>query len=61
MSLGACVAAVRGSGGEIEIVDPELHTFYRELKPISDQWNPEALAVSGFTREHLEKSGFEPS
>lgn len=25
-------------------------TFYAELKPISDNWIPEALAVSGFTR-----------
>lgn len=26
-------------------------TFYGRLKPISEQWLPEALAVSGFTRE----------
>ena len=26
-------------------------TFYGKLKPISDKWIPEALAVSGFTRE----------
>jgi Exonuclease len=26
-------------------------TFYGRLKPISDNWVPEALAVSGFTRE----------
>lgn len=26
-------------------------TFYGQLKPISDVWMPEALAVSGFTRE----------
>lgn len=29
-------------------------TFYAQLRPICDQFNPEALAVSGFTREqHL--------
>ncbi|QDU92818.1 3'-5' exonuclease family protein [Lignipirellula cremea] len=34
------------------IVEPELNrTFYGKLKPISDQFIPEALAVSGFTRE----------
>ncbi len=34
------------------IVEPELNrTFYGKLKPISDQFNPDALAVSGFTRE----------
>ena len=34
------------------IVDEALDkTFYGELRPISDQWVPEALAVSGFSRE----------
>ena len=36
-------------------VEPSLSkTFYGKTKPISDLWNPEALAISGFTREeHL--------
>jgi len=34
------------------IVDETLDkTFYGELRPISDQWIPEALAVSCFSRE----------
>ena len=34
------------------IVEPELkRTFYGQLKPISDKFITEALAVSGFTRE----------
>lgn len=34
------------------LVEPGLSkTFYAEIKPISDRWVPEALAVSGFTRE----------
>jgi DNA polymerase III epsilon subunit-like protein len=34
------------------VVEPELNrTFYGKLKPISDRFVPEALAVSGFTRE----------
>ena len=34
------------------IVEPALdRTFYGKLKPISDKFIPEALAVSGFTRE----------
>ncbi len=34
------------------IVDEALDkTFYGRLKPISEQWQPEALAVSGHTRE----------
>ena len=34
------------------IVEPSLsRTFYGQLKPISEKWIPEALAVSGFNRE----------
>lgn len=29
-------------------------TFYGETAPISNNWNPEALAISGFTREQHE-------
>lgn len=37
------------------IVEPSLSkTFYGQTRPISDIWNPEALAISGFSREqHL--------
>lgn len=30
-------------------------TFYGRTKPISNEYNPEALAISGFTREEHEK------
>ncbi len=34
------------------IVEPPLNrTFYARLKPISEQWDPDALRVSGFSRE----------
>ncbi len=34
------------------VVDPSLtQTFYGRLKPVSEKWIPEALAVSGLTRE----------
>ncbi len=37
------------------IVEPTLSkTFYGKLCPISDKWNPEALAISGFSREDHE-------
>lgn len=40
------------------VVDSSLDkTFYAETKPISDKWDPKALAVSGFSREQHE--GFE--
>ncbi len=35
-----------------EIVEPELNrTFYGKLRPVSNAFIPEALAVSGFSRE----------
>ena len=38
------------------VVEPELNrTFYGKLKPISDEWIPEALAVSGHTRDEVLK------
>jgi len=34
------------------IIEPQLQrTFYGQLKPISEKFIPDALAVSGFTRE----------
>ncbi len=40
------------------VVEPGLErTFYGKLKPISERWVPEALAVSGHSRE--ETLGFE--
>lgn len=38
------------------VVEPALNrTFYGQLKPISDKWIPDALRVSGFTREETVK------
>ena len=34
------------------VVEPGLERrFYGRLKPVTDVWEPEALAVSGFTRD----------
>ena len=37
------------------VIEPGLSkTFYGETRPISDEWIPQALAISGFSREqHL--------
>jgi hypothetical protein len=35
-------------------------TFYRELRPISDQYEEEALAVNGLDREKLKREGSTP-
>lgn len=38
------------------IVEPGLtRTFYAGTKPISEKWIPEALAISGFSREEHEQ------
>src|SRR6478735_3298335 len=38
------------------LVEPTLSkTFYGQLRPISECWIPDALAVSGFTREQALK------
>jgi hypothetical protein len=37
--------------GAVLVKDGLDKTFYGRLRPISDKWVPEALAVSGFTRE----------
>lgn len=38
------------------LVTPNLQeTFYGQVAPVSDKWIPEALAVSGFSREEHEK------
>ena len=58
VSLGACVAGSY-DGATFTAIDPEAHTFYAELKPISDQWDREALR-SGPIRETLLAEGADP-
>lgn len=41
--------------GAVIIEDGLSKTFYGKVKPITDKWNPEALAISGFSREEHEK------
>ena len=43
------------SFGAVIVENGLQNTFYAELKPISDIWVPDALAVSGFTREQTLK------
>ena len=36
------------------VVEPSLSkTFYGKLRPISEKWIPEALAISGFSRQEV--------
>ncbi|MEV8635989.1 exonuclease [Streptosporangium sp. NPDC051023] len=59
-SFGMTVAG-RMTGRDFEPVDPQTHTFYAELRPISDDHVPEALAVSGLDRERLIREGTDPA
>ena len=60
LSLGAAVAGRQDENG-YSAADPEERTFYRELRPISDDFVPEALAVSGLDREALRTRGADPA
>jgi hypothetical protein len=60
LSLGAAVAGRQDATG-FTATDPEEHTFYRELRPISEEFVPEALAVSSLDRERLKTEGHEPA
>ncbi|MFJ1733922.1 3'-5' exoribonuclease domain-containing protein [Streptomyces sp. NPDC088254] len=60
LSLGAAVAGVQDADG-FTAADPAARTFYRELRPISEEFVSEALAVSGLDRERLREQGIEPS
>jgi hypothetical protein len=59
ISIGACVAG-RHDGDVFTALDPARQTFYQELKPISEDFVPEALAVSGLDRERLVAHGTHP-
>ncbi|KRD22939.1 MULTISPECIES: hypothetical protein [unclassified Streptomyces] len=60
LSLGAAVAGRQDADG-FTAADPARRTFYRELRPISDRFVPEALAVSGLDRGRLLREGRDPA
>jgi hypothetical protein len=59
LSFGAALCGRFDSNG-FTAVDPSRQTFYRELRPISSQFDAEALAVSGLDRKRLEFEGADP-
>lgn len=59
LSFALCVAGTY-DGQQFERIDPMRHTFYRELRPISDEVNEAALAVSGLDRDRLLTEGEDP-
>ena len=60
ISFGAAVAGTRTAEG-FTAADPTATTFYRELRPISDDFDPAALAVSGLDRSALVAHGADPA
>ena len=60
-SVGACVAGRLDEDGDFVRLDPAADTFYAELRPISTDWVPEALAVSGLDRDALVLAGRDPA
>jgi hypothetical protein len=59
VSFGVTVAGVFDT--EFQASDPDSTTFYRELQPISEEFVPEALAVSGLDRASLVRDGAAPA
>ena len=58
VSVGLAMAGEFES--DFSSTDPTAETFYRELRPISDEWDSAALAVSGLTRDGLLADGADP-
>ncbi len=59
LSFGLAVAG-RFDGEHFQAIDPTARTFYTELAPIADRWDPAAVDVSGLDRDALEREGREP-
>lgn len=59
LSFGLC-AVGRFDGQTFSAFPSRQHTFYRELKPISHDFDAKALEVSGLDRKRLAESGAQP-
>lgn len=57
----ALVYAGRFDGQRFERVTDFDNVFYRELRPISTSFEPEALRVNGLDRDRLAREGTEPA
>lgn len=60
LAFGLAVAG-RFDGETLASQDPEAETFYRELRPISDDFDAVALRVAGLDRDRLACEGAEPA
>jgi hypothetical protein len=57
----ALVEVGRFDGQRLDRVSGEGSHFYAELRPISDEFQEEALAVNGLDRERLKREGRDPA
>jgi hypothetical protein len=60
LSFGLAVAG-RYDGKRFVAADPSNATYYVEMRPISDDFDPDALAVSGLDRQMLARDGRDPT
>src|SRR5947207_2509333 len=60
LAFGLAVTA-RFDGKMFTSLNPADSTFYRELKPISKEFDLEALRASGLDRERLKREGADPA
>jgi hypothetical protein len=61
LSFGLCVAS-RYDGQRFERVEPGAEdVFYAELKPVTPNYQPEAMAVNNLDRHRLLSDGVEPA
>lgn len=60
LSFGMAACGISDENG-FAATDPAERTFYAELQPISDAFDPEALAVSGLDRDRLVAEGRDPA
>src|SRR5689334_17856072 len=59
LSFGLVVAA--NFDGKTFAPSADGETFYRELKPIAEDYLPEAVLASGLDRDQLARTGAEPA
>jgi DNA polymerase III epsilon subunit-like protein len=60
LSFGLAVAG-RFDGDAFHRPSDDAGTFYRELRPIAERFDPEALRVSGLDRDRLLQAGADPN
>jgi hypothetical protein len=57
----ALAAAGSHDGDHFTPIAPDRHSFYRELRPISEEFVPDAVAATGIDRDALLRSGADPA